>query len=655
MHYTQMLRFEWEQILHNRIFYLLFAAFLFINGICLYGTLHTEDATSNDLSLSEYQTAYSQFLSEIDTQSQENKTIQLFQKDPYTLRNIAKTAKDYQSMQHISINWYGGRSLTLVLRSSVTDILMVLLLSYCILLSILDMKRNGMLSFLRTMPNGRERLALAKLHTLFVLCLFVVLIFYGMNVAFANPCSISWQSPLPCLSGYMRSTWQISIGTYLILYLLLKWLALSLITFLLFLLGCLTTHMIYYYSAILGIGAVSGLCYTLGSHVGNMEFLKYFNLLFFYATGKATALYYNYNLFGYPVSVHIVNAVCIVAFLILLTIWGCKSFASIHKEYRPFSLPWKKKQSVSIGQTKKRQPQNVLAHTECYKLFYGNRILIFFVLVCLLQLYQYSNQSGRWYQDELYYRNYITMVEGTYTEDKWKLLQEEKDKISAATEEFDKLDAQFNSGQITQSYYSRMTEPYLQEMQKADALDRAMNYVSYIGTLDEHAGILYTRGWEYLHTNTISSKNMRTLFLYMLCIILSLSGIYAQEYQHSMTELLHTYPYENRSGRDKRLLILAICTGFFVLLYMPELLWTFKEYSLHGGEYSLASIPCFGSKYSAIPIILFYIILYVLRLAFGILSGWIVSLTGRHLKNTSRTIFLYIIILGIAAIVCIII
>ena len=648
MQYIQILRFELEHILRNRIFWLLLASFIFINAVCLYSNLQSNDGSSTDLTLEDYQIEYNEFLSEITVKSDENKTIQLFHNDPYTVRNIDKTKQDYQSLQNIPITWYGGKALTLVLCFPVTDILMLLFLSYCILLSVLDTKRNGMISFLRTMPNGRERLAFAKINALFIICLFVIFVFYGTNIIFANPMSISFESPLQCLWGYMRSTWKISIGMYLLIYLLCKWLALFLLTLILFLVGCLASHVIYYYSAILGISILNGICYTLGSHVGKIEFLKYFNLFFFYSTGKATSLYHNYNLLGYPISIHTVNTICILIFVIVFTILGCKCFAIIHKQYSTFTN-LQKKTFITINENH-RVKHHLIFHTECYKLLYGNRIIIFFILICLFQLYQYNNKSAHWYQDDLYYRNYITMVEGNYTEEKLELLQTEQKQINAAKREFDKLDSQFSSNQISESYYTRMTEPYLQEMKKENALNRAISYVSYIKSLGNHAGILYTRGWEYLSKNTISTKNAVTLILYLICIILSLSGIYAQEYQHGTVELLNTYPYQNRSNRYKKILILGICTGFFILIYVPEFIWTVKEYSLDGLFYSLDSIPCFSPKFHAIPIFLFYLILYLIRIIFGILIGWVVSITGKYIKNTNRTTFLYLMILGIITI-----
>lgn len=648
MQYIQILRSELENILRNRVFWLLLASLIIINTICLYHYLQSNNVSSSDLSLEDYQIEYSEFLSDITVKSDENKTIQLFHNNPYTLRNIDKTTQDYQSLQNIPITWYGGKALTLVLRFSVTDILMFLFLSYCILLSVLDTKRNGMLSFLRTMPYGRESLAFAKMNALFIICLFVIFIFYGINMAFTDPMSISFASPLQCLWGYMRSTWKVSIGMYVLIYLLCKLLVLFLLTLVLFFLGCIASHVIYYYSAILGIAIINGICYTLGSHVGKIEFLKYFNLFFFFSTGKATALYHNYNFCGYPISMHIINMISSIFFVAVFTILGCKCFATIHKQYSKFSI-FNKKINI-LGIKKHKIKHHLIFCTECYKLFYGNRIIIFFILICFFQLYQYSMKSAHWYEDELYYRNYITMVEGDYTEEKWKYLQTEQKKINAAKKQFDKLDSQFNSNQISESYYTRMAEPYLQEMKKENALNRAIDYVAYIKSLDNHAGILYTRGWEYLSKNTISLKNTESLILYFICIILSLSGIYAQEYQHETMELLNTYPYQNRIVHYKKLLILGICIGFFILIYIPELIWTYKEYSLGGLFYSLDSIPCFSSKFHVIPIFIFYVILYVIRMILGILLGWIVSVTGKQIKNTNRTSFLYLMILGIITI-----
>ena len=91
MQYIQILRSELENILRNRVFWLLLASLIIINTICLYHYLQSNNVSSSDLSLEDYQIEYSEFLSDITVKSDENKTIQLFHNNPYTLRNIDKT------------------------------------------------------------------------------------------------------------------------------------------------------------------------------------------------------------------------------------------------------------------------------------------------------------------------------------------------------------------------------------------------------------------------------------------------------------------------------------------------------------------------------------------------------------------------------------
>ena len=84
---------------------------------------------------------------------------------------------------------------------------------------------SGLLSLIRSLPGGRLKTAIAKLAAFAARLLVVLMVLYGVNLAY---CSASFSlgpmnRTIQSVPALMRCTMQITVGQYLLRFLLAKW------------------------------------------------------------------------------------------------------------------------------------------------------------------------------------------------------------------------------------------------------------------------------------------------------------------------------------------------------------------------------------------------------------------------------------------------
>lgn len=144
----------------------------------------------------------------------------------------------------------------LATHSDVTDILSLVLFLYLNVTVWLKEREQNMLLLLRTAKNGRIRLALCKLTVLVSSCMGAGILLYGSNMVTAGILYDfgDLSRPLASVYEYGHTLWEISVGEFIILNVMLKILS---YIFIMLLLGviCLCVHSSI--AAFAGIIAVS--------------------------------------------------------------------------------------------------------------------------------------------------------------------------------------------------------------------------------------------------------------------------------------------------------------------------------------------------------------------------------------------------------------
>ncbi|MFQ8599572.1 MAG: hypothetical protein ACLSAP_02555, partial [Oscillospiraceae bacterium] len=145
----------------------------------------------------------------------------------FSSRNVLKTAEDYRRLQGLSVSYMITEGLSFSVRSPTTDVLAVCMAFFFTLLLITEEKQKGVFAILRMTRKGRAPLMAAKLAALAAVMFFSVTALYGGNflygaLRYGFP---PFSAPLQAVSGFINSTLAVSAGEFLLLYLLMKWLA----------------------------------------------------------------------------------------------------------------------------------------------------------------------------------------------------------------------------------------------------------------------------------------------------------------------------------------------------------------------------------------------------------------------------------------------
>ena len=178
---------------------------------------------------SEYDTvaAYSDFLDSVQTKASQLSGISIFQNDRtgYDLKNIELTAQVYAGLTETPIDYYPQKGLYTAISYAFTDLILLASMLLLALILVRQERDSGLLSLIRSLPGGRLKTAIAKLAAFAASLLVVLMVLYGVNLAY---CSASFSlgpmnRTIQSVPALMRCTMQITVGQYLLRFLLAKW------------------------------------------------------------------------------------------------------------------------------------------------------------------------------------------------------------------------------------------------------------------------------------------------------------------------------------------------------------------------------------------------------------------------------------------------
>lgn len=574
---------------------------------------------------------YQAYLEKIQTEFQRNQSISIFAESKFAVNNSKRTVADYQPLKGISLSLLGGYGLSRILSIHVSTICIVFLLAVLVMYSILEEKKSGVLEMYQSAPYGRAELCLSKIISIFLLSGLLNLLFFAENVTYAIYAygGIDFTENIQALYGYNQCILQITVGQFLALYFLLSWFVFFFVGLLMLVFAGLVQNEIFYY-AILGLIFLSELLiYGIGYHIGKLSFFRYFNIVYLLRT-EGFFTYYNYDFFGQAVHMPETNLAGMVLLCILSGFLCVSFFVKYSCNYRALS--------VKHLFASKRFIHTVW-NQENYKIFYGNKVAVFIVLLCLFQLVQYSGKSVRQYIDEIYFKYYVEQIEGAVTEEKLEYMRAERQRLDALHAEYLSYEEQLERNEINEDFFEQKTSFILPELNKIPGFEMAEEYVEYIRGLQcKNKGIVYYGGWWYLAGSGNFNQDIRNGILLIIGVILALSAVFAQEYQYRMHTLVFMCRERNRSVFCRMGIMAIVVTLIFALVYVPEWLWVYREYGLNGSTWDVHSIPFLGKFPIECTVAGYFLIVCIVRYFTALLMGAGIIFLGALLKNTNLTI-----------------
>ena len=230
----RLIFYELDKIWRKRSFILYICVLMIINLFLLWyintpelkGT--TEENYIDELYEEQQKVAgYKEYLRSVQESKDNLSSISIFKKqgqNDYAARNIEKSAKDYSELSGKNIRWMPSKSLKISMESVWTDLLLILSVLLFSGNLIFAEKDKKLFYITRSTKNGRLQSGIAKIAALFVHCTIITILFYGMNLIYAE-ITIGFgdlTADIQSVAIYMESNLQISILEYIIYSVLTK-------------------------------------------------------------------------------------------------------------------------------------------------------------------------------------------------------------------------------------------------------------------------------------------------------------------------------------------------------------------------------------------------------------------------------------------------
>ncbi len=591
------------------------------------------------------ETGYYDYLKQISGQSTGQTILgSLGKQSDFIKRNRARTIKDYEKLQGITLQDGADEGIQAMLQYNITDYLL-LIAPLLLILELLTVQTSACGDMLRSTRKGRVPLLLWRMLAVFLLCLLSVLLIWGGNIAygqffFGDPV---YDRVVQSIPAFQHCAWHITVGEFLLLWGILKVIAVFCITLLIWLILSVFQPVMAILIALPVIGG-QFLCYTLIDAASAVNHLKYCNVFAMLESGFFFTDYNNLNWFERPFGMFssALIAFCVIfaaAVTLLIVFVGYKHPIRLGDVVQQWLEKVQKWCSSHFG-----------IHTvfgyEGQKLLIAQKGLLMIVLAAVMTVSVY--QDTRIFVPTLtYWEKAYEKFEGPVDEEK---MQAYEDYLITLQEQVQRaqisLDKSIDVG-LSEEWIAE-DEEKLQRAQKR--LEYFTAFRSEIEPLDQHrretgqvVWLMPQEGYNSLFGASAAAERFSMLLL--LYTIFISAGIGAYENRFGAIPLL-------RSTKHGRLRLVAYKGIWLMLLVLPMAWILYGCYSacVAGStdlEYGMAPVQSlnrlrdFGIE---MTIDRFYVLWMTVRCLLMTLFAYLVAVVGSRCKNPRNALLLCLIV-----------
>lgn len=574
---------------------------------------------------------YDTHLKQIETDAKLLTSISIFQpqdNNSFSFRNIQKTAKDYNALQGNVIPFVISEGVSAAIRTPLTDALLVCISFVFALILIFQEKKKGLIAILRATPRGRKELIIGKLGALAIVLFLAVSLLYGSNI-FYGILRYGWTDmsmPIQALRGFKNCPLSIDIGQFLILFIVMKWIAI-------YAFSCIVVFVtIHAKSAATGFFScafIYGVSYAMTKYIpflSPLGLLRYMNPVGIMDTAGIWSEYYNLNIVGFPVGMQsfvLMFTMTIGVLFIALSIisfrykrnWEINEF---------FLMRWLKK--GSLGRNFHSQ-----FTFELYKLLIVNKGLWILLMYGVCAVVLFPSFVPRMSIEQKQFQFYMETLHGELNDKKLEFIKQEEELIDEAYEKIDWIMKQVDEESITWQGAQDWASAYYAILLREPTFLLVKERVEYI---QEHSGtqFLFEDGFVQLMSQ---SGNPILLLITLATLILLFGEFFSMEYQSGFIPILWGTP----GGRRKTVGIKIICAILVigvitVISIIGTLVPIMDTYGLHGCMYSIRSIPYFGEFSWNLPIICILLLHYSAQILVNLIATVIILAMSNRLRKT---------------------
>lgn len=607
-------------------------------GYLRYGDTLPREYTFLKTIVYEYDEAagYDAFLDSIAQKAQQLSSISIFANsaDGYDLANIEATARAFEGMRGIPIQYYPQRGLVTALDFALTDVVAVFAMLLLATVLVRFERDTGLLALIRSARAGRCKTALAKLAALALSLAPVLVLLYGVNLIYCHACyglgplSRSVQS-VPAL---MRTTLSLSVGQYIGLFLLTKWAA-ALAAGAWVMLAMLAAKRLFTGTlAAGGFLALNLLVRSLVPATSRWNVLKYANLVSLLRTNEFLGRYHNLYWFGRPLALAVVTAVTAVV--------CCTAFCAL------FCLVFTRGRLQAAQKLALRAPAPLRRFwarharagttpfgTELFKLFCVGGAALILCLFGAYQVYDAVQTESYIDADEIYYRYYMQNMQGPLRAETLGWLKSESEKFQPLVQ----LQSALAAGSISQAEYSALMMGYDSLQREMGTYQRVLAEVQRAAQLTR-CQLVYGTGWLRLFDTADARDAADALAAALLCCV-CFAGLFAMEKQTGMARVVCAAPLGRSYTVKCKLRAAALACGVLAALGVLPRFWVaLRDYSLGCPFAPLYSLPAYAAM-PELPLILLILLMLGTRYAaLRLMAGCVLAL-GQRTGSTFGAMF----------------
>lgn len=574
---------------------------------------------------------YRDFLDEIQIKADRLSKISIFNnnENSYDQESIKKVASVYGELSETPIKYAPQKGLITALNYPFTDLLLIAAMLFLAHVIVRTERDSGLLALIRSTPGGRLKTAVYKLITLAICLLIVLVVLYGVNLLF---CQMTFglgslERSVQSVPLLMRCTFQVTVGEYLLLFLLAKWAGAYVMGLWVMVTTLFCRRAVTGWCAGLSLPALHLLVRTVIPATSYWNVIKYANLVSLLKTNELLGAYRSLYWFGHPVSLSTVEAIAAVIYggglICAFCVFFCKAALLPAPPYKGITF----KRKITKPTTVFKQ--------EARKFALINGAVIALVSFASFQIVQAVQTESYLDADEIYYQYYMTNISGKYDREAYDWLLAEYKQF----EPLRKLDESWRRGEITREEYQMQTAVFSGLQQKRNVFERVVGtklaYIQY----NPGAWLIYETGWEKLFCFSGNEDLQDSLYVGIICCV-CFAGFFSMERKGSMQRIIVSTPL-GRGYTVKCKLIISAIAAFviLILILIPRFMIALCDYGLPEPFAPAMSIPGYESMPSWVTLSDVVMLMIVSRfVAIACIASCVLAFSLK-LSNTISVLF----------------
>lgn len=548
----------------------------------------------------EYCAQYGEKLAEVRARAETLQRLSVFQNASGGAdRNITKTLRDYERMEGKTVVIGNDKPVVIFLSYGLIPIF-GLIFALIFVKKLTEENEWKLRPLIFASSHGRFALTVWRGGILVIGSIISAVCLYGSTLLTAIYFFGTFRTDrlLQSIESFFDVTYPVTIGEMLFLYILLGCAVQIVIMFSVWFFAALFEQYRMVLLSVIALYGISAAAYYLIPLQSALVWLKYANLYAFVDFHSLFFSYRNLSLFGVLIE-KTLYCIFVGGILLAALLIGTCSFGSRKYPIRTHSRVYQYIQRVMEGASQiyhRLTARLNIWGMECYKLLKLQHGWLIIVLLGFFLVQSYPVKQVTYVGAERLMNTFYSEWSGALTPELEQYILDFSDKLESVEQEYIDGNAAYQNGELSLAEYETLLQKYNAYAVQREALVRIQEAVGYVQTLEAQgyaAKLVNPLGYQYL-LEDFGEDDKVILLITVLALILLVSGTYAYERRHGVSELLHV----TKKGRimlgGQKLLTVCFFAVIAYALYIGCRVWqAANSYGLQGLNYPAKSLMLF--------------------------------------------------------------